>query len=168
MKNDLASLAAIPANPEARLGLTVRLARPADLPEIAACGARFAAASGCAEFLPASPDEITAAVSRLIGLPGVKIWLGATDHVVGGLGVIFAPALWRPSSLHAEELFFWIEPGAPGTTALRLLRAANAEMRATGVVTRTFYSLPTSPPGIGRLYGCMGMRPVQLGYMGFV
>jgi hypothetical protein len=68
--------------------------------------------------------------------------------------------------LHAEELFFWVEPSAPAATALRLLRAAMAEMRARGVRTQTFFALSTSPPAVRRLYAAMGLRPVQTAHSG--
>jgi len=148
--------------------VAIRPAKIADIPAIADCGARFVAMSGCADLLPETHGEIVDAIGRLMAIPGVKVWLAEAGAVLGGLGMIIGPSLWRPSLLHAEELFFWVEPSSPGTTALRLLRAATAEMRAQDVTTQTFFALPTSPRTVQRLYATMGLRPVQTAYLGFV
>jgi len=153
--------------PAAQRMVSIRPAEAADIPAIADCGARFVAMTGCADLLPQTEDEIAAAIARLMTVPGVRIWLAEAGEVLGGLAMIFGPSLWRPSMLHAEELFFWIERSAPAATALRLLRAARAEMRAQGVRTQTFFALRTSPPAIERLYAAMGLRPIQTAYSGF-
>jgi hypothetical protein len=160
---------AVPAGRAAvRRRATIRLAEPADIPAMAECGARFAAMSGCADLLPETHEEVAAAIGRLMALPGVSIWLAESGAALGGLGMLVGPSLWRPAVLHAEELFFWVEPSAPAATALRLLRAAMADMRARGVRTQTFFALTTSPPAVRRLYAAMGLRPVQTAYMGIV
>jgi hypothetical protein len=156
------------SHPPPRRTVSIRLAGAADIATMAVCGARFVAMTGCADLLPQGADEIAAAIDRLMTVPGVRIWLAEAGGVVGGLGMIIGPSLWRPSSLHAEELFFWVEPSAPATAALRLLRAARADMRSSGVRTQTFFALPTSPPTIRRLYATLGLRPVQVAYSGFV
>lgn len=122
-----------------------------------------------AEFLPTAPDKFDAAVDRVIGLPGVEIYVGEVDGAIkGGIGVLYAPFLWNPEWPWADELFWWCAQDAPNSFALRLIRHADHEMRRRGVRGRTFAQMPSSPDALGAVYRNLGLHPAQTVWAGFV
>lgn len=122
-----------------------------------------------AEWLPADEAELAAAVGRILSLEGVEVALAVEDGaVVGGLGIIYAPYLWNPKILMAEELFFWTARDAPGTAALRLLRFVmrRAAQKQVGIVA--FKALATSTSRLNKLYRTIGLRQLETTYWGAI
>lgn len=138
----------------------------ADLPAIISGAISFAAESGLAEFLPDNPEDFVSSVATILSLPSVVVLLAVEeDRVVGGLGMNFSPSLWNLKSVVAEELFFWTEPNAPRTAALRLLRAAEDTARDRKADVLMMAALVTSPEKVGEVYIKRGLRPTQMTFM---
>lgn len=148
--------------------VTTRLAdKAADYPAIIAGAYAFAAESGLNEFLPETGDPFEQAVARIIAAPTTEVLLAEHDGaVVGGIGLAYGPYLWNPSLTAVDELFFWVAPSAPQTTALSLLRAAQSHLRSQPLDLVTFASLPSSPAKLGTVYERIGLKPFQTSYVG--
>jgi hypothetical protein len=149
------------------------IVRPADLAKDALAimaGARdFIARMDAPEFAPETDAELAEALDFITGLPGFEALLADdAGNIVGGIGLLFSPSLWRRRSLAMTELFIWSAPAAPVSTFLRLLRAADARRIEKGALLREFVALTSSPPGIARVYANMGLRKVQESWMGAV
>lgn len=113
-------------------------------------------------------DDFVAVVGRVVSLDSMEVFVAESGgEIVGLLGLLFAPFLWNPELLTAEELFWWTRRDAPVTTALRLFRAARRRVEERGA-TPVFRSLETSPARVTRIYERAGMTPVETVYMGGV
>lgn len=122
-------------------------------------GARdFVSRMGWADFIP---DDLTAAVGPVLGLPGMKVTVAEHEgRIAGAIGMIHAPFLWNRELTSADELFWWAAPDAPKTTALRLIRPV---IRSADVVI--FRSLPSSPDGVERVYQKLGLIRTETVWM---
>ena len=143
-------------------------AMPQDRAGIMAGAHDFACRMSGAELLPRDPAKFEAAVDRILGLPGVEVYVADRGRLAGAIGLMYAPYLWNPDLAWADELFFWCAPDAPAATALRLIRHAEAQMRAHGVHGRSFASLPSSPKSLENVYSRMGLKPMQVTWAGAV
>ena len=119
------------------------------------------------EFVAESDDELIACLQRLINLGCVTVTVAEHEgRLIGGIGMLYAPCLWNSHINTGEELFWWVDRNAPKATALKLLRAAKDQAKTIGCKYVTFKSLTSSPEGVDRVYRKMGMRPVEMSYMG--
>lgn len=140
---------------------------PADIPMLLLGIRDFVSRMDYHDFLPSSEEELIGAVERLLGLDPVEIRVVEHDDIiVGGIGMLYAPSIWNSDALTAEELFFWVSPDAPSTTALRLIRDARVRARQQGCVILTFRSLASSPDKLAKFYRKIGLQPVETVYMG--
>lgn len=115
----------------------------------------------------AEGDDLVEAVAKVVSLPGFECWVDERDgKIVGGIGLLFSPPVWKPRELGMSELFIWAAKDAPTTTFLRLMRCAEKRRREMGAAQRQFEQLPSSPPGIERIYRAMGLRRVQTTWIG--
>lgn len=109
-------------------------------------------------------DALTGAVARILTLDGVEILVADDDGtIVGGIGLLFAPYLWNPGVLTADELFWWAAPDAPYRAAHKLFRAAMARIEERGAEP-LFRALTTSPEGVDRMYRRAGLVPIEIVY----
>ena len=141
---------------------------PQDRAAIMAGAHDFVRRMAGAELMPTDPVKLAAAVDRVLDLPGVEVYMADRGRMVGAIGILYAPYLWNPDLAWADELFFWCAEDAPPATALRLLRHAEAAMRARGVRGRSFASLPSSPETLEDVYSRMGLKPMQVTWAGAV
>ena len=150
--------------------VTIRRADPeADLFHIVEGAALFADEAKMGPFLPADFDDFTQAVARMVNLPSVTVLLATEgERIFGGLGFYVGPYLWNHEVKYAEELFFWTHPEAPKSAALKLLKAAQKEIKAQNAAFQIFSGLCTSPSKIGAVYQKMGLKPLQLSFIGVV
>ena len=89
-------------------------------------------------------------------------------QLLGGIGLMVTPYLWDKSKIACEELFWWVKPGAPNTTALRLIKSAKKFAKSSDAEIMSFNSLVSSPEGVGRVYERMGTSLVQHVYAGVI
>lgn len=144
--------------------------RPADLERDALAimaGAKdFAARVAFGDLLPQSEEGFTAAVGRIVTLPGVEILVVEHDEqIVAGIGLLYVPFLWNPDLTVADELFWWASKDAPYRAATALLTEAMTIIRGQGAVPM-FRALSTSPQGVDRLYQRLGLMPIETAYVG--
>ena len=145
-----------------------RAVLPQDRAAIMAGAHDFARRMSGAELLPSDPAKFETAVDRVLGLPGMEIYVADGGRIAGFIGILYAPYLWNPDLAWADELFFWCAEDAPVATALGLLRHAEARMRARGVHGRSFASLPSSPETLEDVYSRMGLKPMQVTWAGMI
>lgn len=118
-------------------------------------------------FLPEKDQDIVAGFVGIMKLDLSEAYIALDgDEVVGGIGFIYAPNMWNPSSMAAEEIFWWVDEDAPNGTALKLLRHAELEAKEHGCTLIVFKRLTSSPATIDKVYTRMGLRPVETAYMG--
>lgn len=119
------------------------------------------------DFAPQDDDELARALDFMSTMERFEIFVAEHEGcVVGGIGLLFAPLLWRRNVTAMTEMFIWTAPDAPGTTFLGLLRAAEKRRAALGVGLREYGALESSPPGIERVYARMGLVKTQTSWMG--
>lgn len=150
-------------------GVTVRKGDPIeDFPAILAGARAFASSIDASDILPPlDSDPFSAAVLRSVQLPGATVFLAEENGVcVGGLGVLVAPFFWNTEEISADELFWWVRPGANPRAAGLLFRAAMSAAKEAGASIVSFSELISSPAGVGRVYKRAGMRPMQTVYIG--
>lgn len=149
------------------------LLRPINLPddyEQLVLGVKdFIARMDYHDFLirPDTDEDLIMSVERFISLESVEVLVVEYDNeLIGGIGMIYAPCIWNPTILNAEQLFFWVSPTAQSTTALQLLRGAmrNAQMRGCSLVI--FRKLTSNSDKLHSIYQLMGLRVVETTYMG--
>ena len=147
--------------------MIVRLADlDADLDRMMPHAMAFARQSGLGQLLDCTENDMAAALRALDALPSCRMFVAEDDgEIAGGLGLIYAGAVWAPAKKVAEELFFWVASGAKPTAALMLIRAALDDVKAEGARMATFYSLKSSPAKLHRVYARLGMRPIQVAYV---
>lgn len=118
------------------------------------------------DFLPNNDSDLSYAVGFVINLPGAEVLVAEHNgQIVGGVGLLFVPHIWNQSRLVMDELFWWCHPGAPRTTALRLLRSAIGRARERDALV-SFKALTSSPEGVDKVYRQMGLRPFETTYVG--
>ena len=159
------------ATPPPRGALLHHIAdKTADFASILAGIAQFAAETDVLDILPPPNSETLAdAVRQMLGLPQTTVILATdNDGVAGGIGLFIAPYALNPSRLSAQELFWWVRPGASPRAAMLLLREAQAFAKSAGVTILSFSRLMTSPAGVDAAYRRMGLRPAQVNYVGLL
>ncbi len=119
------------------------------------------------EFLPDDDDELIYCLQKLLSLGCATVTVAEHEgRLVGGIGMIYSHCIWNSKIITGEELFWWCDPDAPKTTALRLLRSTRQQAQDIGCAFVTFKSLTSSPDGVDRVYRNFGMKPVEVSYMG--
>lgn len=125
-------------------------------------GARdFASRISFRHLLPNDDQVFVDAVSKVVTLKGVEILLAEHDgRVVGGIGILFAPYLWNPDRLVADEIFWWTYRDSPPKTGRLLLQEAMMRIDGKNAIPM-FRKLTTSPPGVERAYLKIGLEPIE-------
>ncbi len=113
-------------------------------------------------LFPTGDKEFTAAVGRIVTLPGVEILVADYEgKVVGGIGMLYAQYMWNPSKSVADELFWWAARDAPFRAAWYLIHEVMRRVRERKAIPM-FRALMTSPPGVEQIYRKFGMGPLEI------
>lgn len=139
----------------------IRRATIDDLRELVEGGIMFAEEAGLLDLVE---DGVEDAIETLLSMEQVYIYVAETDRIIGGIGFSIMPFLWNMSKTELSELFFWVEPGAPPTVALRLLRRMMKDAEEEKVDTASIFKLPTSPEKVGHVYERLGFHKAQETY----
>lgn len=116
----------------------------------------------CKEAVPDNDQDLERAVLRILSITGTELVVAEHGgNIVGGIGMLYGPAIWRPDVMSATELFWWVDANAPHTTALRLIRFVQDRARAHGAIIGEFMCLETSPNSIRKVYASMGLSKAQ-------
>ena len=103
-------------------------------------------------------------------LPSVIFVAEHDEKFEGMLGAIITPDHYD-ARLVASEMFWYVDPGAPRTPALLLLRAFHRWAKANAAVeTRLTHMLMDDgkahdPDRLKALYGSMGYVPIEVNYL---
>lgn len=147
------------------------LIRKADLSKDALAivdGARdFVSRVTFAALFPKDEAAFTEAIGRIVSLETLEILVAESEgEIVGGIGILYAPYLWNPKRLVADELFWWCHEKAPPRTGWRLIDHAMANIDERGAIPM-FSALETSPLGVRKIYHRFGMKPIETKYARF-
>lgn len=140
----------------------IRQATDADIPALAAMGARFHAASDYANLLTPTPEAVERTLRGL--LAGGVIFVGEQDGVLAGaiLGMVMPHFL--SGELVCGELAWWVDPAHRGSLGVRLLRRLEEWARAQGAV-RMAVAAPAGAPRVDALYLRTGYCMVEKAFM---
>lgn len=117
-------------------------------------------------LFPDNEDDLISAVWHVISLPESEIFVAEQDgRIIGGIAVLFAPYIWASNKLVGDELFWWVEEGAPFRTARLLFDTALQRIRERGAIPM-FHSMSSSPKGVNKLYLKAGLRPIETAFVG--
>lgn len=141
---------------------------PDDIPEILRMGREFTARSH-ASRLGAYSEANTAAFleAQKTGGPVAVFLAEEAGQVVGMTGGIAFPLFWAADLILAQELFWWVDPGARGSSASRLLREALEDWART-MGAKGFYMVALHDENAGRvekLYRRAGYEPTEHTYL---
>lgn len=130
-------------------------------------GARdFASRINFASLLPEG-EEFIQAIARVMTIEGLEIWVAEhEDEIVGGIGILYAPYLWNPKRLVADELFWWCHENAPPLTGWRLIDQVMATVDKRGAIPM-FSALETSPTSVSKIYQRFGLKPIETKFARF-
>lgn len=138
-----------------------------DLSQVLPMVKDFLDRTGSNDFLPDTYEELASSLINLAKLEFTNIFVAEyLGRMVGGLGFMYTPNMWNPSSIAAEEIFWWVSKDAPWTTSLKLLRTARLDALEYGCSLVVFKSLISGPKSVDKIYRQMGLRPVEIVYMG--
>lgn len=144
--------------------MTIREATATDRPRLLEMGARFHSTTPYGRLLRWDAEK----VGRLIDLlltPGVGAFFvaeGRAGDLEGVVGV-FLSQHPMTGDLLGSELCLWMEPEARGgSTAIRLVRRAEAWAQAQGAVGQ---QLVAPNEQVGRFYRRLGYAPIETVFM---
>jgi len=109
-------------------------------------------------------DDFMVPFSKIATLDGAKIIVAEhKGNVVGGIGMYIAPYIWNNSLFVADELFWWVDEGAPFRTAKLLFDEAMKEADKKNAIPM-FKALQDSPDGVDKIYRKHNMKPIETVY----
>lgn len=145
--------------------MIVRSATEDDTPALLDMGREFYATTD----YPALADYDEASVMALIDYmrdTGVLLVAEVADALVGMAGLILAPFPFNRRITTANEVVWWVTPGARDSGAgVALMRAIPAACKALGASTVNMVLLSSSPPQAGCIYERMGYTLCESSYM---
>lgn len=126
----------------------------------------FASRISLNDLFPDNDADFLEALSRIVTLPGIEITLAEFDgKVVGGIGIAYAPYIWNPKKLAADELFWWTSLDAPFRTAWLLFDEAMTRIEEKQAIPM-FRALEDSPQGVVKMYHRRGLRKAETLFVG--
>lgn len=131
-----------------------------DMPAIIKGGREFAERVAHWVRLPSDDAVLNQNMTRLATLDSMEV-IVADDggQVVGCIAMLYAPSLWNPSIILAEELFWSTFQGAPLGTGPQLVKEAICRARERNAVP-IFRALATMP-GVAAVYRREGLEPAE-------
>lgn len=140
----------------------IREATRADVPALAAMGARFVTETEYARHLALNPVAITQVLEHLIASPTGTVLVAERDGaLIAMLGLAHYPHPMSGEPV-ASELFWWCNPDARGGgAAIRLLKHGEAWARTAGA-RRLLFVAPNA--AVGALYARLGYEAIEVTY----
>lgn len=140
-----------------------------DLQDVISGARAFLEQSGVMGGVQVDSSSLESTMWELLNIPAVTVIAAEVDKkLVGGIGVSCGPWMWNKNVLFCEELFWWVQDGAPSKAAHKLFNAAMEFIEETrnGQIARiSFTCLESSPGGVARLYERWGMERTGAFYM---
>lgn len=119
---------------------------------------RFAEKMSLGRFIS---DNFVESISPVVVLENVKILLAEHNgNPVGGIGICLVPYIWNKDLLIGDELFWWVDDGAPFRTAKLLFDKAMEYIEEKGAIPM-FKALINSPKGVEKMYRKADMQPME-------
>lgn len=106
-------------------------------------------------------DDFVVPFSRIATLDGVEIWVAEHNgKVVGGIGIYITPYIWNNDLLVADEVFWWVDEGAPFKAAILLFDEAMKRIDSVGAIPM-FRALHNSSKGVINIYKKHKLLPIE-------
>lgn len=144
----------------------IRPAAASDIPTIAALGEKFHAQAGWDE-IDYCAEDCAASLAAFLEAGCFICLVSETDGAINGMAAgVVSPVYFNASHLSGEELFWWVDDGAPQLTGIRLLDALERAARERGCATWQMKSLARlGGDRMTALYERRGYRPTEQSFM---
>ena len=140
--------------------MQIREATHDDVDQMAEMGRAFA--SIAFPGIEYSTDTAAAALHALIDNGFVLVL--DDGQIQGAIGVALA-SIWCTAQPIASELFFWIQPDARGSHALRMIKEAERQAKQIGAVALVLADLPHTQTDASSLLSLMATQEVVPHYL---
>lgn len=126
-------------------------------------GRRFVRCNGVADILPFDETSARDLLRGLISADNGCLFVAEDDGVVFGMAAALTyPCMWNRSAIVAQELFWWVEPGAPPGHGRALFACLEDWAADVGAVAVTMLAVEAQRPDlVGRVYRRAGYRPME-------
>ena len=137
----------------------IREAMIADIPAIATLGEKFHAQAGWDEIAYSARD-CEASLAAFMGAGCFVCVVSENDGLIDGMAAgVISPVYFNAAHISGEELFWWVDDGAPQLAGLRLLDALENAAKERGCQSWQMKSLARLSGGrMERLYERRGYR----------
>lgn len=141
--------------------MKVRLATPADVPEIVTMGEEFVQVPGYKDRLAIDRETFGAHLSKALGSPDAAVFVLEQDGALfGAIGGLVAPSMFTPKR-NAVELFWFVRPEARGNgNGRKLLDALIEWAKWHDCLSLNMIEPPDSE--LGRLYERLGFTKFEI------
>lgn len=144
--------------------MIVRNAIAEDLPRYLPLGQAFHAASPMREIIPFDPEGYAEFFLQAIHNPNMGVWLAEeNNNIVGIAGALFYPMYFSPSSMVAQELWWWLNPETRGRGAGQAMYSVIESWAiAKGATALFMIALENERvDSMASLYARKGFRPLE-------
>jgi GNAT superfamily N-acetyltransferase len=139
----------------------IRQATQDDAARLTEMGMQFVASTRYHGVFEGSTEHIGRTVEAMLTGPDRVVFVSGSDDKLSGMIALLL--FDHPITGHrtASEVVWWVEPGARGTTGVRLLRAAEEWAQESGA---TQIQMVAPNDAVGDLYTRMGYEPIEVSY----
>ena len=140
----------------------IRLATKEDLPMLLRMGELFFNASGYSDITSFNKSDTKELLTTLIDLETL-----VTDGKSGMLGFVMFPIFMNKKTIMSQELFWWVDEDARGTsTGIKLLKAAEQISKDNGATVMNMLSLEDlEGEKVNKMYSRLGYKRKEQSYM---
>lgn len=132
--------------------MNVRPAAPSDLPAILEMSAKFYPLTSYSERIPFDPES-TAVLAEALVQQHVLLVAEDCGRTVGMVGALLFPFAFNGKFRHAQEVVYWVEPEARGSSAAqKLIKGLRDACDWRGVHLVSMVNLHNSPPAAAAMY----------------
>lgn len=145
----------------------IRLARISDANDLAKFGKDFFQQSGMVGLVSYLPIYTADFVRRMVNSSKHLLLVVQFDgKIVGTIGFAITNFFFNNKQLHAQEMFFWIQPEYRGLVGSSMLATAEAHAKTRGCKTMSMVSLEASEPEkVGGFYMSKGYKKLETSFI---
>lgn len=141
----------------------IREAVAEDIPDILIMGQKFYNLAGWSDVAPWNAVSVMGTLERMTGSQeAVLLVIENETGVCGMVGAVIYPFYCNNAYLMAQEMFFWVEPGARGNDAAELFDKLEEDAKAKGARIMIMISVEgLRASALARLYRRRGYKAAE-------
>jgi ribosomal protein S18 acetylase RimI-like enzyme len=146
----------------------IRQATLGDIPEIINMVHNFYKASHFPELAPYNKDSMMALLINMVNdSPHILLVSEKDGKLDGTICMLIFPYFINHEVMTAQDLWWWVEPEARGTTVgIKLIKEAEKLVKEKGIAHMTMMSMESSDADkVNKLYSKMGMKLMEYAYI---